>query len=125
MPVLQATLYIVFAGYALIIAAVVFGIAGGSVTPEAHPHGPECAGCMLSFAVFPLAWMLYRLKRLRSVKPAAAGASALTAAAACGALGVRLVESETLSEGMILWHALPFMLLALSGIIVGKKIFRW
>lgn len=96
---------------------------GQELATNAH-HGFECLGCILSVAALPAVWMLWRLRRLASIKPMQAGAAALMMAVAAGCLGVRLVETEQATAGLLLWHYLPLLVLSALGLLLGKKLFR-
>lgn len=123
---LKPFLAVIFTGYS---GVILLGVLRAPMMLDgvvnATPHGLECLLCILSFAAVPAAWMLWRLRGLASVKPALMGWAAMTMAAATGSLGVRLVESEIVSAGLIAWHYLPLLVLSGAGLVLGRKIFHW
>lgn len=122
-PFLKPALLICFGAYS---ALIVFSVVSApSAVPTDVPHGIECFTCILSFAAMPALWLFWRLRQLASTRPMHAGFAALMMAVAVGCLGVRLVENETASAGVMLWHYLPLVLLSALGLLLGKKIFRW
>lgn len=92
---------------------------------DTRPHGVECLSCILSFAAVPGLWLWLRVKRLATTQPRLAGAATVLMAMATGALGVRLVETEISTAGLLMWHYLPIMAVTAAGYILGRKIFRW
>jgi len=125
---LKPALMAVFFGYSAIALVTVF------TEPTIHSpvegmkhdaHGMACLLCIFAFAAIPALWMFWRLRQLASTRPMLAGGTALMMAIATGCLGVRLVEREIMSAGLILWHYLPLLVLSALGLILGKKIFRW
>ncbi|WAC49831.1 NrsF family protein [Asticcacaulis sp. SL142] len=108
--------------------AVVF-TAAASGTPDLagavfHKHGFHCLLCIVIFAIIPAAWMLFRLRRLMVVKPMQAAGLSLIMALAAGGLGIRLVDAEPLSVGLLIWHYLPILMLSGLALLLGRKIFR-
>lgn len=119
-------LWIVFTGYSAIFLMTAF-YRPVVTDPLANtaPHGFECLLCILTFAAVPALWMLWRLRQLASVKPMQMGFAALLMAMAAGGVGVRLVESEIMPDGLLLTHYLPILLLSGAGLLLGGKLFRW
>lgn len=112
----------------LLLYAVVFA-AAASDTPDLagavfHKHGFHCLLCIVIFAIIPAAWMLFRLRRLMVVKPMQAAGFSLIMALATGGLGIRVVDAEPLSVGLLIWHYLPMLILSGLGLLLGRKIFR-
>ena len=123
---LKPMLAMIFVGYSLITAITAFS--QPDLTTDfvnTAPHGVRCLLCILSFATLPAFWMFWRLRHLASVKPMQAGGAALMMAVAAGCLGVRLVETEIESGGMVLWHYVPLVVLSGIGLLLGKRIFKW
>ncbi|MDC7675900.1 NrsF family protein [Asticcacaulis machinosus] len=112
----------------LSLYAVVFA-AAASATPDLagavfHKHGFHCLICIVIFAIIPALWMLFRLRRLMVVKPMQAAGLSLIMALAAGGLGIRLVDAEPLSVGLLVWHYLPMLILSGGALLLGRKIFR-
>ncbi|NBO18314.1 MAG: DUF1109 domain-containing protein [Proteobacteria bacterium] len=117
---------LVIAGYSLMAGiALMREPASLAESLDTRPHGIECLLCILSFAAVPGVWLYLRVKFLATTQPRLAAAATLLMAAATGALGVRLVESEISSAGLLLWHYLPVFATSLVGYTTGKKIFHW
>lgn len=123
---LRPFLAIVFAGYSAVALLSAFQSPEliGDIASSA-PHGLECFICILVFAILPTGWMIWRLRRLASTAPALLGGLILLTATATGCLGVRIVETEIITTGLIVWHYLPLILLSGLGMASGTKIFRW
>ncbi len=111
-------------GYSLVVFNAAF-LGGVSMAEASHGHTFECTLCILSFAVLPLAWLLYVSRKLAVTNPAIAGAMASLFALSVGSLGVRLVEQDIDNVTLILWHYIPVIVLSFGGIWLGKKLFRW
>ena len=123
---LKPMLMMIFIGYSLIMLFTAFS--QPDLTADfvnTAPHGVRCLLCILAFAALPAFWMFWRLRQLASVKPMQAGGAALMMAVAAGCLGVRLVETEIESGGMVLWHYMPLIVLSGIGLLLGKRIFKW
>lgn len=119
-----ACLFSIFIGYSAFSLCIALNIYPHiEEVPHGGTHGIACAGCLLSFAFIPALFGVWRVTKLATVRPLLSGFAALVAAAGTGSLGVRLVESEILPHGLFVWHIMPFLLLALAGIYIGKKIF--
>jgi hypothetical protein len=123
---LKPMLAMIFMGYSLITLMTVFNEPNlASEVASNARHGLECLLCIVSFAAIPAIWMFWRLRQLASTKPMQAGGAALMMAVAAGCLGIRLVETEMESAGMVIWHYLPLLVLSGLGLILGKRIFKW
>lgn len=113
---------LLFAAYSV----VCFISAQPETSPEVdHGHSMECLVCLIGFSVLPAAWTMWRVRSLASVRPALAGLMGILMSASLGALCVRLVESEQGTQGFLLWHYAPLIVLSISGLWLGKKIFKW
>ena len=122
----QILLWIVFTGYSAIFLMAAFHRPDLAGPPSGHePHGLECLQCLLAFAIIPACWMSWRLRQLACVKPMQMGFTAILMAMATGGLGVRLLESGHLQDGLMLTHYLPILLLSGAGLLLGGKFFRW
>lgn len=124
--VLKPMLAVAFFGYSTVALFSAFSdpklIDGFASTV---PHGLECLICILIFAICPAGWMVWRLRQLASITPAVMGGVVLLTSAATGCLGVRVVESEVVTAGLVVWHYLPLIILSGLGLLLGRKIFRW
>ncbi len=119
-------LFLVFAIYSAVMLTTAL------ITPDflssaadTVTHGVECLVCILGFAAMPAIWMFWRLRQLASTQPYTTGMAALLMAVATGCLGVRLVETELVPTGLLLWHYLPLIVFSAIGFQLGKWFFRW
>lgn len=115
----------VFLGYSGLMLAALMQMPKATALHSVPTHGLECLVCILAFAAAPALFMVWRLRKLASVKPLYMGGAALLMAMATGCLGVRLVEVELVSDGMMLSHYLPMIVISALGYFAGQKIFRW
>jgi hypothetical protein len=122
---LKPALLVTFFGY----SGLVFMTASAPSTLDdmghVMHHTIECMLCILSYAALPALWILWRTRKLAPVRPLMSGVIALMMATSVGCLGVRLVESENVADGTVLWHYMPLVLFSALGLLFGKKIFRW
>jgi hypothetical protein len=89
------------------------------------PHQFDCVGCILLFCLPPGLTMMLMVRRGAPVYSLRAGAFAAASAASLAYLCMRLIEANDNPFHVLIWHALPVLILSLIGMVAGRKLFAW
>lgn len=85
----------------------------------------SCAWHILMFSVPPGIAMFLTIRKGAPIQCYLAGSMATLSVTAFGYLSMRLVELNDNTLHLIVWHALPIMIMCMAGMIAGKYLLRW
>ncbi len=121
--------YIPFA-FILPWAAAAFSGATGDITFTSICHSMtlgqfDCPWHILLFSAPPGVVMFLIIKRGAPIQCYWAGSMATWSVTSFGYLCMRLVEQNDNPAHLIVWHALPIVLICMMGMMLGKILLRW
>ncbi len=88
--------------------------------------GFRCILKIVGLSIPPGAVLFYMLKRAAPMNSRLTGLLAGFGALSLGGLGVQFVcHRSELFAHLVVWHFLPMCVLALTGIVIGNRMFRW
>ncbi|MFM9890948.1 MAG: NrsF family protein [Rickettsiales bacterium] len=111
-----------FAAFAGVMVAAL--LADPSSSREAG-KGMQCLSCISAYAVLPALLLLRAIARMATTRGASAGMLALLCAFAVGALLIRLREPTESIMHVMVWHYAPMLVVALIGLVLGRRLLRW
>ena len=86
--------------------------------------GFSCAAEILANSLAPTVVIFYMIRKAATLNRFSAGWLTLTAGAAFGAIATQFSCSSMDAFHVLVWHALPVVVIGLFGIVIGKKILK-
>jgi hypothetical protein len=116
---------LIFLAFWAVMAALGMKDAGSGFARALDDPHFDCIGCILALAVPPGIAMFLMVRAGAPVNSLWAGGMAAGSVAAFAYLGMRLVEQNDNPAHLLVWHALPVLVLCGVGMAAGKIFLRW
>jgi hypothetical protein len=85
----------------------------------------DCPWHIFLFSLGPGIALFFLVRKGAPVQPYWAGTMATLSVTAFGYLCMRLVEMNDNPAHLLVWHALPVMIMSIAGMLAGKYTLRW
>ena len=95
------------------------------LTEIMDPRQFDCVGCILTCCLPPAIAMFFIVRMGAPTHSGQAGAIAAFSATALAYFCMRLIEANDHPLHLLIWHALPVLILSLVGLLAGKAFLRW
>ncbi len=88
-------------------------------------HGLSCIRDILVLGAIPGAFLFFLVRRAAPVALGWSGLLVMLTLASIGALGLQFTCTNDDPLHLFAWHFLPVLLIAVSGIVLGRHLLRW
>ncbi len=110
---------------AWLVPTAIIAVARGNLYAHGVVGGSTCLLAVLTLGAAPGILLLYLVNRGAALRSSRSSGLALLTAGSSGALGLQFICPNGHGIHILLWHFLPLVALALSGMLLGQTIFSW
>ena len=124
-PVVKYVPFVFLALWVLAALAVADGLSWDTILHTMTLGQFDCVWHILLFSVPPAAAIFMIVRKGATIQTAWAGSMATLAVTSFAYLCMRLIEQNDNPAHLVVWHALPIVLLCVLGMLAGMYLLRW